>query len=30
MRLYRHLPALALVLMLVMLVAACGKKGGGY
>lgn len=30
MRIYRYLPALVLVVMLVLLVAACGKKGGGY
>lgn len=30
MRIYRYLPALVLVVKLVLLVAACGKKGGGY
>lgn len=30
MRLYRFLPAFVLVVMFVLVVAACGKKGGGY
>jgi predicted small lipoprotein YifL len=30
MRVYRFLPLFVLVVMFVLLVAACGKKGGGY
>jgi predicted small lipoprotein YifL len=30
MRIYRFLPMLVLAVMVVLLVAACGKKGGGY
>ncbi len=30
MRLYRYLPALIGVLILVVLVSGCGGKGGGY
>jgi len=30
MRLYRYLPALLGVLVLIALLSACGGKGGGY
>jgi len=30
MRLYRYLPALLGVLVLIVLVSGCGGKGGGY